>query len=216
MTIQHHPMDTTLAAFAGGTLDEGRSLVIATHLAACAACRRRVATFECLGGALLETMPASPMAADALAQTLARIDAPTTAEAAAQASRRPGHGTMICPAPLSHYELGPWRWVGRGVHFRRVSVPPEAGTHVFMLKAKPGTQLPRHSHTGTELTCVLKGAFRHDHGRFGPGDVDDADDTIEHWPRVEPGEECICLLALQGQVRFAGVMGRLLQPFVRM
>lgn len=216
MTIQHHPMDTTLAAFAGGTLDEGRSLVVATHLAACAACRRRVATFECVGGTLLESMPASPMAAGALAQTLARIDAPATADVATLSSPAFGDGTMVYPAPLSHYTLGPWRWIGRGVHFRRVSVPREAGTHVFMLKAQPGTKLPRHSHSGTELTCVLKGAFRHDHGRYGPGDVDDADDAMEHWPRVESGEECICLVALQGHIRLAGVMGRLLQPFVRM
>jgi putative transcriptional regulator len=216
MTIQHHPMDTTLAAFAGGTLDEGRSIVVATHLAACLDCRRRVATFECVGGALLESLPPSPMAADALAQTLARIDAPATADVAIRSSPPAGDETMVYPAPLSHYALGPWRWVGRGVHYRRVSVPREAGTHVFMLKAAPGTRLPRHSHTATELTCVLKGAFRHDHGRYGPGDVDDADDTMEHWPRVEAGEECICLVALQGQLRFAGVMGRLLQPFVRM
>jgi putative transcriptional regulator len=216
MTIQHHPVDTTLAAFAGGTLDEGRSLVIATHLAACAACRRRVATFECVGGALLEGMPASPMAAGALARTLERIDAPAVAAAASPSSPPGGDETVVYPAPLSHYALGPWRWRGRGVYYRRVPMPREAGTNVFMLKAKPGTKLPRHTHTGTELTCVLKGAFRHDHGRYGPGDVDDADDTMEHWPRVEPGEECICLVALQGQIRFAGLIGRLLQPFARM
>ena len=32
MTIAHHPTDATLAAFAAGTLDEGRALVVATHL----------------------------------------------------------------------------------------------------------------------------------------------------------------------------------------
>jgi putative transcriptional regulator len=216
MTIQHHPMDTTLAAFAGGTLDEGRSLVVATHLAACAPCRRRVVTFECVGGALLESMPTSPMAADALTQALARIDAPATADAAAPSSPPAGDATMIYPTPLSHYPLGPWRWIGRGVRYRRVSVPREAGTHVFMLKAQPGAKLPRHSHSGPELTCVLKGAFRHDHGRYGPGDVEDADEAMEHRPRVESGEECICLVALQGHIRFAGALGRLLQPFVRM
>jgi putative transcriptional regulator len=216
MTIQHHPMDTTLAAFAGGTLDEGRSLVVATHLAACAACRRRIGTFECVGGVLLESLPTTPMAADALAQTLARIDAPAAADVAAPPNPPAVGETTAYPPPLSHYELGPWRWIGRGVHFRWVSVPREAGTHVFMLKAKPGTRLPRHSHTGNELTCVLKGVFRDDHGRYGPGDVDDADDTMEHWPRVESGEECVCLVALQGHLRLGGVMGRLLQPFVRM
>jgi putative transcriptional regulator len=215
MTILHHPMDTTLAAFAGGTLDEGRSLVIATHLTACPACRRQIKTFECVGGALFDSMPLSPMGADALAQTLARLDSPSTTDAVVRSPARLRDETMVYPQPLSHYELGAWRRIGRGVYTRSVSVPRESGTRVFMLKAGPGTRLPRHTHTGTELTCVLKGAFRHDHGRYGPGDVDDADDTMEHRPRVETGEECVCLVALQGQVQVASLMGRLLRPFVR-
>src|SRR5579864_5918268 len=101
MTIQHHPMDTTLAAFAGGTLDEGRSLVVATHLAACPVCRRRLAAFEGVGGALLESLPKASMAAEALAQTLARLDAPAAADATAPASTPVADKDMVYPAPLS-------------------------------------------------------------------------------------------------------------------
>ena len=34
-------------------------------------------------------------------------------------------------------------------------------------------------------------------------------------PVVEEGLECICLVALQGQIRFNSWIGRLVQPFVR-
>ena len=39
--------------------------------------------------------------------------------------------------------------------------------------------------------------------------------AIEHQPVVEDGVECICLVALQGQIRLKSWMGRLIQPFVR-
>ena len=73
-----------------------------------------------------------------------------------------------------------------------------------------------HSHTGVEMTCVLVGAFRHDGGRFGPGDFDLGDEAIEHEPVVEARGECICLVAMQGRLQLNGFVGRLIQPFVRL
>jgi putative transcriptional regulator len=213
-TIKHHPSDTTLAAFACSTLDEGRSLVVATHLAACAECRRAARVFEDLGGALLERTAPAALGPDALAHTLSTLDETPQRSAMPRAGAAPENHEFS--GSLGNYRLGRWRRIGLHVFLRRVRVPDEAGTRVFLLKAAPGTTLPRHVHTGTELTCVLKGAFRHDHGRYGAGDVDDADDSVEHHPFVEPGEECICLVALQGEVRFNGFIGRMLQPFVRM
>jgi putative transcriptional regulator len=84
-----------------------------------------------------------------------------------------------------------------------------------MLKAAPGTTLPHHKHTGTEWTCIIQGAFRHEGGRYAEGDFDEADEDIEHTPVIEDGAECICLVALQGELRFQGWIGRMLQPFVR-
>jgi putative transcriptional regulator len=84
-----------------------------------------------------------------------------------------------------------------------------------MLRAQPGTRLPRHRHKGDEWTCVFEGAFRHEHGRFGPGDFDEADESVEHHPTVEAGVPCICLVALDRGIAFQGWIGRLLQPLVR-
>jgi len=111
--------------------------------------------------------------------------------------------------------MGPWRWLGRGVEWRAVDVPSDDAVRVFMLKAKPGTKLPKHRHTGTEWTCVFQGAFRHQLGRYGAGDFDEADESVEHDPVVEEGETCICLVALQGSIELQGFFGRLLQPLVR-
>jgi putative transcriptional regulator len=101
------------------------------------------------------------------------------------------------------------------VHWRTLNVPADNGARVFLLKAAPGTKMPHHTHTGTELTLVLSGAFAHQGGHYGPGDLDEADDTVEHQPIVAEGEDCICLVAMEGKLHLLGLLGRLMQPFVR-
>jgi putative transcriptional regulator len=213
MTIMHHPSDTTLAAFASGTLDEARSLVVATHLSLCPQCRHAVRAFEHVGGALLEGAEPAGMSAGALERTMMRLGQPEAISPTPRAAREQTSDNL--PAPLSQYALGSWRWIGRRVQWRAVDVPSENGTRVFMLKAAPGTKLPRHKHTGMEWTCVFEGAFRHDLGRYGAGDFDEADESVEHDPVVEEGVPCICLVALQGNIKLQSWAGRLIQPFIR-
>jgi putative transcriptional regulator len=211
MTIVHHPSAVTLAAFAAGTLDEGHALVIGTHLFTCPACRSAVRSFEHLRGVALAEGEGVPLRADALPRALSSIA--TAAPAPTQAAR--GSAQAERPGPLSSYPLGKWRRIGGGVQWRSVGVPAGEGTRVFMLKAAPGTRIPHHEHAGLEWTCVLQGAFHHQQGRYGPGDFDEADDSIDHLPVVEDDVECVCLVAVQGQIRFKSWIGRMVQPFVR-
>jgi putative transcriptional regulator len=210
MTIAHHPSDTTLAAFAAGQLDAGRSLVVSVHLDGCAGCRRAVRAFEGLGGVALEDAEASPLSAGALDRALSAIASDRPQPNGAERER------SEWPAPLSSYPLGPWRQLGGSVQLREVQVPSDRGTRIFLLKAAPGTRIPVHAHAGFEWTCVLQGAFRHQLGHYGSGDFDEADDEIEHRVIVEEGMDCVCLVALQGQIKFKSFLGRVIQPFVRL
>lgn len=203
--ITHHPSIETLAAYAAGTLDEPRRLIVAMHLRRCEICEMQANRFEAVGGALLDSAPAVPLKPDALRNALRAIEEDTSPPQ--QAAN---------PDPLHTYALGPWRWVGPGVSWRAVSVPETNGIRVFMLKARPGTRLPHHRHSGYEWTCVLEGAFEHQFGRYGPGDFDEADETMEHKPTVCEGVPCICIVALQGQIELQSRLGRLLQPLIRL
>ena len=49
--ITHHISDALLLEYAAGTLEEGWSLAVATHLALCPDCRKRLALMEAAGGA---------------------------------------------------------------------------------------------------------------------------------------------------------------------
>ena len=207
--IAHHPSDETLAGFAGGGLDEARALVVAAHLSSCRQCRASLRAAEEAAGAWLSDGEPAGMAEDALERALERVGSAARTPQTSVAAGDP-------LSPLDRYERGPWRRLGLGVHWRSVAVPAPDDCRVFLLKAAGGTRLPAHRHLGSEWTCVFEGAFRHEGGRYGPGDFDEADETVAHHPRVEDGQDCVCLVALQGGIALQGWIGRMLQPLVRL
>ena len=85
---------------------------------------------------------------------------------------------------------------------------------VRLLQIPAGAAMPDHGHCGTELTLVLKGAFRDDDGHFGRGDIEIANEDLHHTPIAEDGEDCICLAATDAPLRFRGLIPRIVQPFV--
>ena len=99
----------------------------------------------------------------------------------------------------------------------RAIVSPEPGTtRVFLLKSAQNTRLLQHAHTALEMTCILRGGFTHAGGHFGPGDFDLGDEIVMHEPHVDDGEDCLCLVAMQGVLRWKGFWGLIARPFVRL
>lgn len=211
MNARHLASDETLAGFASGRLDEGMSLVVAAHLELNPASSRALRDIEAIGGGVLAQGEAVPMLSSA-EDALERLGEGVRPPDVVSPSRSSETGL---PRVLAPYELGKWRPIGRGVAIRRVHVPG-AEARVFMLRASPGIWLPEHRHTGYEWTTILTGAYEHEYGRFGRGDFDEANEAHEHHPHVDPVEGCTCIVALTGEVRFKGWLGRLLQPLVRL
>jgi len=216
MSIEHHPTDELLAAFAAGQLDLGQHVAIATHLRSCVPCRAFCHSMEQVGGALLADQAPAAMSERALAEVEARLNAPgPTRPAVAAASVEPTELAGL-PSFVRRYRFGAWTWIAPSVHLRPIALPDPSETRVFLLRARPGTKLLQHSHTGVEMTCVLSGAFTQNGSRYGSGDFGLGDESIDHEPVVAAGEECICLIALQGQLRLKGLLGRIVQPFIRL
>ncbi|HZD91140.1 MAG TPA: ChrR family anti-sigma-E factor [Pseudolabrys sp.] len=214
MTVHHHPSDETLAAYTAGTLDLGRRLVVASHLERCGACAKFMRGLERVAGTMLDDLPPTAMSGDALTRTLGRIDSPRTDGGARPFSVAPADPDL--PACLRPYDMGRWRWIGPGVEMRSIVLPEAEDVRVFLLKGAPGTRLPQHSHSGSELTSILVGSYAHEGGHFGAGDFEEADENVEHRPIVGGDETCICLVALEGRLKLSGFIGTLLNPFVRL
>jgi putative transcriptional regulator len=211
MSIRHHPSAETMAAYAAGSLDLARHLVVAAHLERCAACRKLAGDFEEVGASMLEALPLADMADDALTRALARIDG--IAPDRRMSLRAPEAALPQC---LGRYRLGDWRRLGRGLEIRPILLPQPHTAKLFLLKGQAGIKLPQHSHAGDEFTSVLSGAFTDERSYFGPGDFDQTDEGVEHRPVVTPDGECICLVALEGRLKLSGILGTLLSPFVRL
>ena len=60
--ITHHIPDHLIRAYAAGSLSQGFSLVVATHVSQCDDCRAQLEAEECAGGAVLDAL--SPLGTD--------------------------------------------------------------------------------------------------------------------------------------------------------
>jgi putative transcriptional regulator len=213
MTIRHHLSDQLLMAYAAGRLPEAFSLVVATHLSLCDDCRSRSGSFDAVGGAVLAGAGEVAMGEDALARALARIEGMPLST-----GPEPRRAAGIFPAPLADYVGGDlpavrWRRVGGGVKQSILATGRDATARLLFIPA--GAAVPDHGHRGLELTLVLQGAFADDSDRFGRGDVEIADEAVEHQPTALAGQDCICLAATDAPLRFRGLIPRLAQPLLR-
>ena len=65
------------------------------------------------------------------------------------------------------------------------------------------------------MVLVLKGAFWDDGVRYGPGDVAVCEDGTVHSPRIDDGDDCLCLAVTEAPVRFTGLAGLVLNRICR-
>lgn len=202
-----------LADYAAGGLSEGFSLLVATHLTYCPACRREVARAEALGGALLaegsaEIAGRSP----SLDAVLARIAVP---EDPAPVRLRPATGSVL-PVTLQDRfgadEDGlPWKFRMPGLY--ECVLDGFEDESVSLLRARPGTGMFAHTHRGEEATLILSGTMKDGDRLYRRGDVALADDRDDHRPEIVGDETCICLIVVAGRLHFTGRFSRMLNLF---
>lgn len=212
-TIKHHLTDDLLMGYSAGALPEAFNVVVATHISLCDECRARLASFDAVGGAVVESVDAVDMAEDSLAAVMAKISAKPDAPVNVPTPRT----RSIFPTPLQEYISGniddvKWRKIGGGVSQAVLKTSKDAS--VRLLRIPAGTAVPDHGHRGTELTLVLQGAFKDEHDRFGKGDIEVANEDLHHTPVAEDGMDCICLAASDAPLKFNGFLPRLAQRFV--
>ncbi len=211
--IKHHLTDDLLMAYAAGALPEAFDLMVATHLSLCDHCRARCESFEAVGGQVLEDQGGSvAMSPESLAATMALI-------AQGAPASKPDHSPCrVLPSPLRDYVGGDvhsirWKPIGMGVKQAILPTTKEATARLLFIPA--GAAVPDHGHKGIELTMVLQGAFSDEVDHFARGDVEIADEDLEHTPVADMSEDCICLAVTDAPLKFNSLIPRLVQPFLR-
>lgn len=209
--IAHHPQDELLVAYAAGASDEATSLIVATHLALCPACRKKAASVEKTGGALLSDVAPAEMSRNALSSVMARLDKNTSEKAKPRVT-----GDFIAPEPLRSYLGGDldsvkWTTIVPGIYykplFRRGRVDAR------LIRSKPRHGVGVHTHRGEELTLCLAGGYTDATGAYARGDLQSADPALEHRPMADDGEDCIVLAVADAPLRFRNAAIGLLAKF---
>jgi putative transcriptional regulator len=208
-----HPSEALILDHARGVLEAGRALVLRSHLAACPECRAAVRFCEQVGGAVLEETAPAALAADALERALAALDAAPQPPPPAAAAPPPPDGWIRVP-PDVVLAATRRRWAAPGVWVADVSRDGASGARSYLLGIGRGISVPQHTHKGLELICVLKGAFEDGGQVYGPGDVSESDEAVEHRPRVTDSGECVCLVAADNRLVPRSLIGWAMQPFV--
>ncbi|MDR6266143.1 MULTISPECIES: ChrR family anti-sigma-E factor [Rhodobacterales] len=215
MTVKHILNEQLLMGYAAGILPEAFDLVVASHLSLSDESRAMLGGYEAIGGAVMEDSDAVEMGADALASVMGRIKSEGTVQSKpAIKHAKPG----ILPEPLQDYVGGDvdkikWRPLGGGVKQAILRTSGKAQARLLFIPA--GAAVPDHGHRGTELTLVLQGAFSDEVDTFARGDIEIANEDLNHQPIASEDADCICLAATDAPLRFNSLIPRLLQPIFR-
>ena len=215
--VKHHISDDFLIGYAAGSLPAAFDLVVATHVSLSDDARARLHAFDAIGGCILDEMDESPLAQDSLSKTLSLINESAASEAASSQNQTWPEDDIF-PAPLRD-TIGcdladvKWRLIGMGCKQAIISEGKDATARLLFIPA--GQAMPRHTHRGTEMTLVLQGAYRDETDRFGRGDIEIGDETMNHTPVAEAGKDCVCLIATDARLRFEGLLPRIAQTFLR-
>ena len=212
--IKHHLNDAVLMAYSAGTLPEAFNLMVAAHLSLCDTCRAQAASFDAVGGALLEQDADVEMNDSSFANTMDLIAGGEIDVVMPPTDAKSG----VLPKPIQDYVGGDldsikWKPIGMGV--KQALLPTSKDATARLLMIPPGTAMPDHGHKGTEMTMVLKGAFQDDDGYFARGDVEIADADLHHTPVADIHEECICLAVADAPLEFDRLLPKIAQRFLR-
>ena len=221
--IKHHLNDRILIAYSAGQLSEAFNLVVATHISLCDECRAALGSYDSIGGVLLENAILETDDTEAGGRDQASLpDLQATMALIKSTVNTPNVAPQMrsddTPAPLAAY-IGDtldnikWKPVSMGVKQSILKTSSEATARMLFIPA--GVAVPNHGHNGTELTLVLRGAYADEADRFQHGDVEIADEDMQHTPIADVNEDCICLAVTDAPLKFSGLLPRLMQPLLR-
>ncbi|HMN70884.1 MAG TPA: cupin domain-containing protein [Rhodoblastus sp.] len=205
MTPRFHPDGSTLVSYAAGALPQAIAILVAAHAEFCPACRAELGVVRALAGATLACAPVEPVADDAFERLSVRLGAeispcaplpepPDAADLPAALARLVGGGTGAVA----------WREVLPGIEHCRFVFPSARGESALrLIRARPGREIPDHTHAGQETTLVLAGALGDGDRVYRTGEFCDLDDTTTHNPKVHGPETCLCAIAEEGPPKFA-------------
>ena len=203
------PIDALLADYAAGRLARPLHGLVAAHLAIKPDNREFVAALESVQARVVEEIDPKP---------LARRDAMLEKIFASESTRGSDLPDDVIPASLRAIAgsgISGFNWKSKLPGMKEFQIKDKSVGEAVFYWIKPGRQMPSHTHEGTEVTLVLKGGFSDAYGHYRRGDIAIADGDVDHQPRADEDEDCICFAVTDAPLRLTGPLGRMLRIFTR-
>lgn len=199
-------LNDLLAGYAAGTLGAPLHALVSSHLALKPENRHFVRTLEALkGDAFEKSDPVQLSNRESMLEKIFRSEFGT-----------PDGGDPVrddvLPRALRSFigsDLSSLPWKTRLPGIRECEISNRRNEEVSLLWIKPGRIMPSHTHGGSEITLVLKGGFTDSTGHYRRGDIAIADSEIDHRPKADDDEDCICFAVSEAPVRLTGPIARL-------
>jgi putative transcriptional regulator len=212
MVYQHiDTVDALMAHYVAGSLPEPARVLVQSHLEMKPDNRTLVRDLELLAGEALEqTASAAIGDRDARLSAIFASVPPVTPHPVAD---QPQGFFPLSLRALVGFDVDTVPWKTKMPGFKEYSTDID-GCEVSLMWIKPGRALPAHTHKGTELTLILDGAFNDSRGRFGPGDISVADETVDHRPVAEKDRPCIAFSVLDAPIKLTGSYRQLIGDLI--
>jgi putative transcriptional regulator len=201
-------LDALLAGYASGALSPPLHVLVASHLALSPQSRAFVRHLEAANAAALEETAPEPVL-----DREAKLEA-IFASADPEPIRAEPPRDDVLPAPLVHF-LGTtldgirWRTLLPGIREYKAEKMDRGEAVLYWVRR--GRTMPSHTHEGSEYTLVIKGGFQDVTGHYRRGDIAIADQDVDHRPRSDPDDDCICYTVTDAPLRLTSAVGRILQ-----
>lgn len=217
----HHLTDELLLDYAAGSLDLASSLMVAAHLTYCPHCRAKARAMDDIGGNFLDTLEPAVLEEASLDAVLARIDGEPVDADGTRPPPPVANDNPVLPRVVQQYlggdvDTAPWKYLGGGVETAEIPIPDTSGHRAFLLRVAAGRAVPQHTHTGNEFVLILDGNYVDEFGYFGTGDIAICDGSVTHKPVAGPDRACTCLVVIDAPIRLTGILGAILNPFVKL
>jgi putative transcriptional regulator len=214
--IKHHLHTEILMSYAAGNTSPSESLIIASHITSCAKCRKDVDTFEDLGGNLLVESDYVDTNSSSLDNIFSKID---SYEETFTEVKPKNVNSIFNNIPAVLHKFLPegntltenWNKGIGGIKYFDIDLGNSNNiTRARMLSIPPGKKLPHHGHESQEYTLVIEGGFSDENGSYDVGDVAIENEDNLHTPIADHNEGCICLVVYEGNLKFKGIFGPIL------
>jgi len=198
-----HPPRAVLRAYARGSADLPRRLLVEAHLTLCTECSTLSPQFRDRA----DRLPEPTLADEVVTPPFERVW--RAVKQVDEAKMCPEAGTVL-PQPFRAWLPVPaaLRWITMWPQRARSAVlvrDGETGSELYLSYYPPNSSYPRHRHVGLEENVILSGGYQNGDVHVETGDWFVGAPGTEHTPTTGPEEACWCLSRVEPPgIRFRG------------